>query len=135
MSFKSNAVTVLTLVGLGVGAATPVWANSTAIDVTYQTKGGAGMVSGKANSVYHTLSGGVKPVLRVTAHSGGLPGSSNADLYLDQFGADKFFGDVVPTVGTHYFQKTDKSSTKYYLEFYGGKAETTQEITGSLKDK
>ncbi|WP_156488084.1 hypothetical protein [Schleiferilactobacillus harbinensis] len=126
---------ILAISGVTVFAATQASAASQTISVSYETYGsGLGRADGKRNGVWHYFRNGHTVTLSVSSHSGA--GTPQASLYKSVgFWTDTLYGTVDATKGTRSFSsKADETSGSYYLIFWGGNAQTTQKISGSIHD-
>ena len=121
-NFSVCLLAVISLLSMNVLAA------SSSFNVSYQTYGGSGSVSGKDNGVYHRLDEG-SAYLTVNSSS---DGRAMGGLYLSSAFFDEYYGAVHTNVGTHMISSYVEASSKYYLVFKGGKAMSTISISGSL---
>jgi hypothetical protein len=131
--FTIIVIALTTLVGATTNLAFAA-SNSQSINVTYKTYGsGLGTSNGKRNGVWHYFAKNRKVSLKVTSKSGA--GTGQATLYRSQAFIDTSYGTTTTKVGTHSFgNKTNTTSGKYYLIFFGGNTSTTQKIRGSIHD-
>lgn len=130
---KIRNIVFSTLVVLTVGLSTQTaYAASQSVYAHYKVHGsGNGISSGKTNGVWHYLNANRKVTLKVNSSTG----AGSCTLKRSGFMWDKIYGTVSSNVGTHHFSgKTDVTSGQYYLEFFGGNANSTHTIHGTLHD-
>ncbi|EEJ71601.1 hypothetical protein [Lactobacillus ultunensis] len=130
---KSIIFSVLVLLGVGMSSQT-IYASSQSVYAHYRVHAsGNGISSGKTNNVWHYLNKNRRVTLRISSSTGA--GSGLCTLKRKGIILDKNFGQVSSNVGTHHFGlKTDKTSGQYFLEFYGGNANNTHTIHGTIHD-
>lgn len=102
---------------------------ASSISISFNPKGGQGVLNGKKKGIYHYLKANRIPKFQIKKST---HGAVKASLYRSKFLVDEPLGTRTTTVGNHYYKKTTTSSSKYYFIIYGGKAEVTHHIYGSL---
>lgn len=121
--------------GINVYAAT----NSSGVGATwYVGASGNGYVSGATNKKFHTLNAGTVQ-LKVSCTNVSSKEPAYAKLYMQKTGFDSYFGRVnIDTTKTKTYtfpQKTKKKSSRYYLEFGGGKDMLYHTVDGTVFNK
>lgn len=130
---KSAIFYASVMLGIGLSSQT-IYASSQSVYAHYRVHAsGNGISSGKTNNVWHYLNKNRRITLKISSSTGA--GSGLCTLRRKSAFLDKSFGQVSSNVGTHQFgQKTDQTSGQYYLEFYGGNANSTHTIHGTIHD-
>ena len=81
---------------------------ASSISISFNPKGGQGVLNGKKKGIYHYLKANRIPKFQIKKST---HGAVKASLYRSKFLVDEPLGTRTTTVGNHYYKKTTTSSS------------------------